>query len=64
MLATGGSACMAIEKLKAIGGVPEEQIIFVNILASRHGVAKLTEKFPKLRIVTAAIDDELTKPSK
>ncbi|KAH7033479.1 uracil phosphoribosyltransferase [Microdochium trichocladiopsis] len=63
MLATGGSAAMAIEKLKTLGGVPEDKIIFVNILASRYGVAKLMTKFPQLRIVTAAIDEELTVPS-
>lgn len=64
MLATGGSAILAIEKLISAGGVPEEQIIFVNILASRHGVGKVMARFPRLRIVTAAIDEELTIPSK
>lgn len=64
MLATGGSAALAIEKLKTLGGVPEDKIIFVNILASKHGVGKLTARFPGLRIVTVAIDEELTVPSK
>ncbi|KXJ93336.1 uracil phosphoribosyltransferase [Microdochium bolleyi] len=63
MLATGGSAVMAIDKLKTLGGVPEDKIIFVNILASRRGVGRLMDRFPKLRIVTAAIDEELTVPS-
>ncbi|KAJ5594951.1 uncharacterized protein N7459_001159 [Penicillium hispanicum] len=59
MLATGGSACAAIDVIKA-KGVPEENIIFVNILASQKGVRTLFERFPGIRLVTAAVDQELT----
>ncbi|KAJ5760136.1 hypothetical protein N7520_007292 [Penicillium odoratum] len=59
MLATGGSACAAIESIKA-NGVAEENIIFINILASRHGISVLFDRFPSIRLVTAAIDEELT----
>ncbi|KAJ5647611.1 hypothetical protein N7490_003983 [Penicillium lividum] len=59
MLATGGSACAAIDSIKA-NGVAEENIIFINILASRHGISVLFDRFPSIRLVTAAIDEELT----
>jgi uracil phosphoribosyltransferase len=59
MLATGGSACLAVEKIKEVG-VPEENIIFANLVASREGIKVLGSRFPLLRIVTAAIDDDLT----
>ncbi|KAJ5785675.1 uncharacterized protein N7503_010887 [Penicillium pulvis] len=59
MLATGGSACAAIDAIKE-AGVAEENIIFVNILAAQHGISVLFDRFPSLRLVTAAIDEELT----
>lgn len=62
MLATGGSACAAIDVIKA-QGVPEENIIFVNVLSSRHGAKTLFSRFPHIRLVTAAVDEDLT-PSK
>lgn len=62
MLATGGSACAAIDVIKA-QGVPEENIIFVNVLASRHGAETLFNRYPQIRLVTAAVDEDMT-PSK
>lgn len=59
MLATGGSACMAIDVIKS-AGVPEENIIFVNVLASRRGLTRVFSRFPSIRMVTAAVDEELT----
>ncbi|KAL5606777.1 hypothetical protein BROUX41_003166 [Berkeleyomyces rouxiae] len=59
MLATGGSASQAIEILKQNGAL-EENMIFVNCIASRQGIAVLTEKFPKLAIVTAGVDSDMT----
>ena len=55
MFATGGSATMAVEVLKD-KGVPEEHILFLNLIASPEGVKKFAERFPKLRIVTAFVD--------
>jgi len=49
---------MAVDVLKS-RGVPEERIIFLNLIASPEGVKKFTTKFPKLRVVTAFIDDGL-----
>ncbi|KAL3478154.1 uracil phosphoribosyltransferase-domain-containing protein [Aspergillus californicus] len=59
MLATGGSACAAINVLKE-QGVPEENIIFVNILAAQRGIETVMAAYPSLNIVTAAVDRDLT----
>ncbi|KAI1372218.1 uracil phosphoribosyltransferase-domain-containing protein [Hypoxylon crocopeplum] len=59
MLATGGSSSKAIEILKE-AGVCEENMIFVNLLAAKKGVNEVLSRFPGLRLVTAAVDDELT----
>ncbi|OKL61958.1 Uracil phosphoribosyltransferase [Talaromyces atroroseus] len=58
MFATGGSATMAVEVLIS-RGVPEERILFLNLIASPQGVADFAERFPKLRVVTAFIDQGL-----
>lgn len=50
---------MAIDIIKA-AGVPEENIIFVNMIASTEGLRVVGERFPSLRIVTAAVDDHMT----
>jgi len=55
MFATGGSATMAAEVLMK-RGVPEERILFLNLIASPEGIRGFVEKFPKLRIVTAFVD--------
>ena len=59
MLATGGSACMAIDVIKSVG-VPEENIIFVNLVASKRGLERFFTRFPSIRLVTAAVDEGLT----
>lgn len=51
----GGSAIMAVEVLKS-RGVPENRILFLNLIASPEGIEKFATKFPKLRVVTAFID--------
>ncbi|KAK4127704.1 PRTase-like protein [Parathielavia appendiculata] len=58
MLATGGSAIMAVDVLKS-RGVPEERILFLNVLASPQGIQNFATKFPKLRLVTAFVDQGL-----
>ncbi|PRT56911.1 Uracil phosphoribosyltransferase [Wickerhamiella sorbophila] len=58
MLATGGSALMAVEVLKS-RGVPEERIIFLNIVSTPEGIQKFTDKFPRVRIVSGCIDEGL-----
>ncbi|CAK7563099.1 MAG: Uracil phosphoribosyltransferase, synthesizes UMP from uracil [Sporothrix epigloea] len=58
MFATGGSAIMAVDVLKS-RGVPEERIIFLNLIASPEGIANFAKKFPTLRVVTSFIDEGL-----
>ncbi|KAG5362605.1 Uracil phosphoribosyltransferase [Yarrowia sp. B02] len=58
MLATGGSAMMAVEVLIA-RGVPQERILFLNLIASPEGIAAFAEKFPNVQIITGVIDDGL-----
>ncbi|KAL9613744.1 MAG: hypothetical protein Q9167_001758 [Letrouitia subvulpina] len=58
MFATGGSATMAVDVLKS-RGVPENHILFLNIIASPEGVTKFAKRFPELRVVTAFVDEGL-----
>jgi uracil phosphoribosyltransferase len=47
---------MAVEVLKS-RGVPEDHILFLNLIASPEGVSKFAVKFPRLKVVTAFIDE-------
>ena len=47
---------MAVEVLKS-RGVPEDHILFLNIIASPEGVSNFATKFPRLKVVTAFIDE-------
>ncbi|KAF2272306.1 uracil phosphoribosyltransferase [Westerdykella ornata] len=58
MLATGGSALMAVDVLKS-KGVPEDRILFLNLIASPEGAVNFAERFPKVRVVTAFVDQGL-----
>lgn len=58
MLATGGSAVAAIslfDKLKV------QNIHMVSFLAAPEGIKHLQDKFPHVKITTAAIDDRLNE---
>lgn len=55
MFATGGSATMAVEVLKE-RGVPEDRILFLNLISSPEGTERFSAKFPKLHVITAFID--------
>lgn len=74
MLATGGSAITAVKVLLSKGfditsyiveqvlirlGIPEERILFLNLLSAPEGIIAFKEEFPKLRIVTAFVDEGL-----
>lgn len=52
---------MAVQVLKA-RGVPEEHILFLNLIASPEGVKNFSAKFPRLRVVTAFIDEVCHTP--
>ncbi|KAF1985975.1 PRTase-like protein [Aulographum hederae CBS 113979] len=58
MLATGGSALMAVDVLKS-RGVPEDHILFLNLIASPEGATTFAKKYPSLRIITAFVDEGL-----
>ncbi len=58
MLATGGSVLSTIKVLLA-AGVPEEHIIFVNLISCWQGIDRVFAAHPKMRIVTAEVDPEL-----
>lgn len=49
---------MAAEVLKS-RGVPEHRILFLNLIASPEGISNFAKRFPKLRVVTAFIDQGL-----
>jgi uracil phosphoribosyltransferase len=42
-------------------GVPEDKIVFINVVASEAGIEKVMTRFPSLRLVTAAVDKSLTE---
>ena len=46
---------MAVDVLKS-KGVPEDRILFLNLIASPEGVTSFAKRFPTLRVVTAFVD--------
>jgi uracil phosphoribosyltransferase len=58
MLATGGSAIAAINRLKQEG---IHKIMFICIIASPQGIKKVTTAHPKIPIIAASLDRELNK---
>ena len=49
---------MAVEVLKS-RGVPEDHILFLNLIASPEGIKKFAVEYPKVRVVTAFVDQGL-----
>jgi len=58
MLATGGTA-LAATGLLLERGVREEDIVFVAFIAAPEGIAALHARYPKVTIVTSAIEQRL-----
>ncbi len=56
MLATGGSACLALQILKKKGA---RNFILVTILGAEPGVKVLKETHPEVQLYSVAIDKEL-----
>lgn len=56
MLATGGSACGAIQHLKEHGA---RRLLMVSLVSAPEGIERLHAQHPDVPIVTAAIDREL-----
>ncbi len=53
MLATGGSACDAIKKIKSYGGT---RIKFMAVIAAPEGLKKLSETHPDIQIYVGQLD--------
>jgi uracil phosphoribosyltransferase len=60
MLATGGTALAAIQVLLE-KGVPEDRIVFINLITVPAGITAVCQRHPTLRIVTSAIDERLNE---
>ena len=58
MLATGGSVCEMIRLLKE-HGIPENHIIFLNVISAPQGIERVFSQYPDVRIVTCAVDEGL-----
>lgn len=56
MLATGGSAAAAVQRVKEAGA---PHIRFVCVVAAPEGVARLAEAHPDVPVYTAALDERL-----
>ncbi|MEV6705971.1 uracil phosphoribosyltransferase [Micromonospora wenchangensis] len=58
MLATGGTALAALGLLREYG-VFEEDVVFVSLLSSPEGISAVHARYPRVRIVTSAIEERL-----
>lgn len=58
MLATGGSATLALTKLKE-SGAHFNQTMLISIVAAQQGADKIRKIFPAITLITAAIDPSL-----
>ncbi|KAF7297396.1 Uracil phosphoribosyltransferase [Mycena indigotica] len=57
---TGGSAIKAIEVLME-NGVPEERIIFINLISAPEGLRNFCGKYPLVKVITGWIDQGLNE---
>jgi uracil phosphoribosyltransferase len=60
MLATGGSACEALNQLKAVGAT---RLTLVTVLSCPQGVAAVTGAHPDVRLITGVVDEGLNERS-
>ncbi len=58
MLATGNSSVDCTKNFTD-KGILEQNIVFMSLISSPQGIEKLNTEFPKLKIVTASIDEGL-----
>ena len=59
MLATGGSILNVLNILLG-RGIDLENVVLANVVASQEGLNTVLAKFPGLKVITAAIDPDLT----
>ena len=55
MLATGGSASMAITQIVK-SGVSPDKITFINLVSCEEGIERIQKDHPQVKILTAAVD--------
>lgn len=60
MIATGGTALVALDLLKK-GGIQEHQMIFANVICCPEGINAVKTEYPNLLIISAIEDAYLTK---
>ena len=58
MLATGGSACDAINQIKKLGG---KHIKFLCLIAAPEGLEKLTTEHPDVDVYVGSLDEKLNE---
>lgn len=58
ILATGNSACRAIQVLLE-KGVDEGKVLFLSLIAAPEGIRKLCGTYSKVKVVTSEIDDRV-----
>ncbi len=58
MIATGGSAALAVKVLKAAGAV-EKQITLIAFIASQDGINRFQKECPDVGLVIAQVDEGL-----
>ena len=61
MLATGGSAVMAVKTLVETYQVDPTKIIFANMICAPEGLKVMAESYPQVKIVTVTIDECLNE---
>lgn len=58
MIATGGSAALAVKILKSAGAI-EKQITLISFIGSGEGIARLQKECPDMGLVVAQVDEGL-----
>lgn len=58
MIATGGSAALAVKVLKAAGAI-EKQITLIAFIASPDGITRFQKECPEVGLVVAQVDEGL-----
>ncbi|KAJ1564761.1 hypothetical protein HK405_014032 [Cladochytrium tenue] len=58
-VATGAAALMAVRVILD-HGVPEDRVLFLCLLAAPHGLHAVARAFPGVRVVTSAVDADLS----
>jgi len=59
LLATGGSAMLALKVLCEDHSVNPSNVVFASLICAPEGLKSLKRAYPSVKIVTAAVDDSL-----